>query len=295
MAAPWQAEIEVGAELARRLLSRWPDLRDAPLSRLGSGFDNTAWRAGDWVFRFPRKASTVMFLQNEIDHLPSIAVALPVPISAPERVGEPGEGYPWPFAGYRMLAGQTACGDLSGADRAALAESLGAFLRALHALPTEGLPADPLQKGDVAGRSRKVRAWASRLDGFTAEDLDRIDALGGTPRWEGPPTTLHGDLYARHLLVDQGRLAGVIDWGDLMAGDPAVDLTVAVTFLPRSARSSFEGAYGEIAPATWARARLHAYRYAVALLDYGRSNSDPGMVRAGLWALAGARSPDVVT
>lgn len=84
-------------------------------------------------------------------------------------------------------------------------------------------------------------------------------APGGTPRWEGPPTTLHGDLYARHLLVDRGRLIGVIDWGDLMAGDPAVDLTVAVTFLPRAARASFE------------------------------------MVRAGLWALAGARAPEVVT
>jgi aminoglycoside phosphotransferase (APT) family kinase protein len=287
---PWKAEIDVGEVLARRLLSRWPDLRDAPLSRLGSGFDNTAWRAGDWVFRFPRKESTVWFLRNEIDHLPRVAAALPVRTSAPERVGEPTGDYPWPYAGYRILPGHTACSALSDTDRAGLAEALGSFLRVLHAIPSDGLLDDPLQKGDVAGRARKVHAWASRLEGFTPEDLDRIEQLGRTPLWSRSPVTLHGDLYARHLLVDQGRLVGVIDWGDLMRGDPAIDLTVGMTFLPPSARPAFAEAYGPIDQDTRDRCRLHAYRYAVALLDYGRSNDDAGMTRAGLWALAGARS-----
>jgi aminoglycoside phosphotransferase (APT) family kinase protein len=34
----------------------------------------------------------------------------------------------------------------------------------------------------------------------------------------------HGDLKAAHILVDAGRLAGVIDWGDAVVGDPLWDI-----------------------------------------------------------------------
>lgn len=288
MAQPWEPEIEIDEDLVRRLVSRWPDLQDQPLERIGAGWDNTAWRVGSWVFRFPHKAAAVAFMDTEIAHGARIAAALPVPITAPTRVGEPSDVYPYRFAGYPLLAGRTACRDLSEAERAGLAEPLGAFLRVLHAVDPSGLPRDPLGKGDVAVRSRKVHAWAARLDGFTAEDLDRITGLGATPLWDRPPVTVHGDLYARHLLVEEG-LVGVIDWGDLHAGDPAVDLSIAFTFLPVSARERFAVAYGPIDAATWARARFHAYRYAVALLDHGRTTGDSGMARVGGWSLEGAR------
>jgi len=82
---PEVVAVVVDAELVRRLVSAWPDLRDAPLERIGAGWDNTAWRvgpAGDgatWVVRFPHKAAAVHFMDTEIAHAGRIAAALPAP------------------------------------------------------------------------------------------------------------------------------------------------------------------------------------------------------------------------
>ena len=92
----------------------------------------------------------------------------------------------------------------------------------------------------------------------------------------------HGDLYVRHLLVDDAAcLAGVIDWGDLHRGDPAVDLSVAWSFLPPEARDSFRKAYGPIEESTWRLARLRALHYGVILLEYARGIGDARLFREG--------------
>src|SRR5262249_19031975 len=91
----------------------------------------------------------------------------------------------------------------------------------------------------------------------------------------------HGDLYARHLLVDDaGALSGVIDWGDVHLGLPWLDLSIAFGFLPPSARAAFFETYGGVPDrALVRRARLRALGYAVALLVYGAETSDVDLVR----------------
>ena len=97
---------------------------------------------------------------------------------------------------------------------------------------------------------------------------------------------MHGDLYARHLIVDAHHtVTGVLDWGDVHLGDPAIDLTLAFTFLPPEARDAFRAAYGPIDDATWDRARFRAFHYGAALLQYGRSEGDTDIARVGLDAL----------
>src|SRR5690606_21678230 len=97
---------------------------------------------------------------------------------------------------------------------------------------------------------------------------------------------VHGDLYARHVMVDgHGALAGIIDWGDVHQGDPALDLSIAASFLPPAARPRFAAAYGAIDDATWARARFRALHSGVALLWYGAGVGGGGMGAEGRTAL----------
>ena len=103
---------------------------------------------------------------------------------------------------------------------------------------------------------------------------------------------MHGDLYARHLLVDEAKaLAGVIDWGDVHVGDPALDLSIAFSFLPPAARHTFRQTYGEIDEATWARARFRALHYGAILVEYGANSADLAIKALGEYALQYAPAP----
>ena len=151
------------------------------------------------MFRFPRRAETAALLVRECTWLPRLAGTLPVAIPVPEFTGHPTAAHPWPFAGYRRLAGQTACAvPLTASQRSALAASTGGFLAALHARPVPGaLP------GDAHGRTDPARLIAALHQRSAYPNvLALADALRHTPRWSGPPVWCHGDLYARHLLLD---------------------------------------------------------------------------------------------
>jgi aminoglycoside phosphotransferase (APT) family kinase protein len=103
---------------------------------------------------------------------------------------------------------------------------------------------------------------------------------------------VHGDLYVRHLLVDdEASLCGVIDWGDLHIGHPAIDLAVAYGFLPPAARPTFLRAYGKRVPApTWWLARFRAVYSALAILNYSRDVGDGDLEGEGRQSLANALS-----
>ncbi|MCB9539020.1 MAG: phosphotransferase [Myxococcales bacterium] len=96
---------------------------------------------------------------------------------------------------------------------------------------------------------------------------------------------VHGDLYARHVVVEAGRLVGFIDWGDVHLGDPALDLSIAHALLPPDAHGAFRVAYGDVDRATWARARFRAAHYVSALLHYGWDVDDADLVAEAQVAL----------
>jgi aminoglycoside phosphotransferase (APT) family kinase protein len=115
--------------------------------------------------------------------------------------------------------------------------------------------------------------------------VDLIDELATAPMHTRPYCCVHGDFYARHVLYHGGRLTGVIDWGDVHIGDPAVDLAIAFSFLPPAARKIFRQVYGEIDDATWKRARFRALHYGAVLFEYGASTGDEAIRAAGAFAL----------
>jgi aminoglycoside phosphotransferase (APT) family kinase protein len=292
----WTPEIDVDEDLARTLIGRrFPELAALRVQRFGNGWDNAAYLAGnDYVFRFPRRAFAAPLIVLEAQVLPAIAPALPVPIPVPLFVGEADEDYPWSFAGYRTVPGLTA--DVrapSDAERAALAPALGAFLRALHALDprivTPDLPPDRIGRLDHARRLPQARERLARLaqaglldDPQTLlAELERI-----APQGSRPLAIVHGDLYARHVLIDDdGALSGVIDWGDVHLGDPAIDLAIAHLLLPPSAHAAFRASYGPIDEGTWALARYRAIYHAAMTADYGHTIGEHALRDAALWAL----------
>jgi aminoglycoside phosphotransferase (APT) family kinase protein len=310
MQAQWTAEREVTPELAAGLIRRqFPALAaDGGLfvERIGVGWDNVAYLVGGrFVFRFPQRQLGVPLIETESRLLPIVAPRLTLPVPVPIFLGRPEHDYPWPFHGYERIAGRSACAAaLDEAARERAAAPLGRFLRALHAFPADeaaglGAPGDTLGRADLPKRVRQTRERLAevRARSLGAGDgaLDDICAEADEEHAPAPPAALvHGDLYARHLLVGAGgELAGVIDWGDVHLGHRALDLSIAFSFLPPRARDPFFAAYGG-APddGMRRRARLQALFYCVTLLLYGTETADGDLVRearVGLGYLADPR------
>lgn len=289
---PWRAKREVPPELALApIREQFPQLGARRAEPSGSGWDNTAVLVdGALVFRFPRRQRTVELLEREARVLPPIAPRLPLAIPVPAWVGRATERYPWPFAGYRRLDGITACAaDLSDEERTAAAPALGEFLAALHALPAASLalPVDELCRTDFAMRMPRLLARIGAVRGVPGDPgpwlrLFDGDLPGPPPR----PAVVHGDLYVRHVLVDGARrILGVIDRGDVHAGDPAVDLSVAYAFLPARARGAFFRAYGAIDELTGRTARLRAAYHSINMLWFSDSIGDPALLHESLRSL----------
>jgi aminoglycoside phosphotransferase (APT) family kinase protein len=301
MSAPtWTPEIVVAPERARAMIAaRFPELRAERVERLGQGWDNAAYLVdGTVVFRFPQRAVAAPLIATEIAVLPMLAAALPVAIPAPRWVGEPDDTYPWRFAGYPLLHGTPV--DVARPDDAALAalaRPLGRFLRALHGVEAApcvaaGLPPDLIGRLDPAKRGPQVRERLGTLvSGGIVGEADASALLGAfvADAPEGAPSrlaVLHGDLYARHLLLDEaGSLAGVIDWGDAHLGDPAVDLSVVHEIVPASAHAAFFAEYGPVDERTWRRARWRAIHHAVLVAEYGTAIGDVALADGALSAL----------
>ncbi len=242
----------------------------------------------------------VELIQREIALLPLIAPSLPAPIPVPRFAGSPANAYPWPFAGYQHLDGTTVCAFREAAAGEALARDLGAFLRALHAIdPSEalarGLPPDQLGRLVHEHRFAMARERLSALHarGIVENPQSMLDEMREiAPRpGEGALCIVHGDLYARHVLVDErGELSGVIDWGDMHLGDPALDLAVADLILITEHQPAFSAAYGPVDARTRARARYRATYHAALVADYGTAIDDAALQRAGVSALARIRA-----
>jgi aminoglycoside phosphotransferase (APT) family kinase protein len=271
----WSAEVTVDEPLARRLIaSQFPDVALEPLVLIGEGWDNTAWLAGgEWVFRFPRRAVAIPGFEREMAALPALAPRLPLPIPSPVWLGQPTDEFPWPWFGAHHVPGVEPLGLGEGARRG-LARPFARFLRALHASPhPEGLPDDPMGRADM---SIRVERTEESLIDIEREGLWRaprsvallLEEAASLPRPE-PVAVVHGDLHMRHLLVDEsGALSGVIDFGDICVGDPAVDLSLLWSMLPPAGRADFLAEY-PLRDDQLVRARVLAINLCAILAVYG--------------------------
>lgn len=259
---------------------------------VAAGWDNTVVLADDWVFRFPRREIALPGIDREIALLPRLAPQLSLPIPVPEHVGVYGNP-PWRFWGARHLPGN----ELQVVDQAGVevGRSLGRFVAELHALPADSsLPVDPFGRADAVSRAIRardvladLRAADPRLDGLDDPAVEQVLTAGEAA---GPPpaeTVLsHGDLYSRHVLVDEhGAPAAVIDWGDLCMAPRSVDLSVAYSALTGPAREAFFGEYGPIDEDTELRARVMAIFSTASVAAYAHELDDHILLASALAGL----------
>jgi aminoglycoside phosphotransferase (APT) family kinase protein len=272
------AEVEVSAGLVRRLLAgQHPDLARLPVEFLANGWDNELYRVGDeLVARLPRRMLGAQIIKNEQRWLPGLAPKLPLPVPVPVRIGVPGCGYPYSWSVVPYLPGVPAA--QASFDAAGAAAAVGGFLGALHAPAPADAPANPFRGIPLAGRAGTFAANLALLAGQVDREavLRAWDAALAAPGYGGPPVWLHGDLHPANILVDGGQVSGVIDFGDITAGDPASDLAVAWMLLPPGCHASFWSAYqtagGRPGGALRARARGWALNFAIVFLAHSEDN-----------------------
>jgi aminoglycoside phosphotransferase (APT) family kinase protein len=268
------AEIDVDERLVRRLLAaQHPDLAELPLAELAFGWDNVIYRLGEELtVRLPRRAVAAVLVEHEQRWLPRLP-PLPLPIPVPLHTGGPGTGYPWPWSICPWLPGDVAATSPP-ADPFAAATDLGRFVRALHRPAPPDAPHNPVRGIPLPARSEVFAQHLARLGDHVdvAAVAEEWHRLAATPAWTGPPLWLHGDLHAANVLVHEGAVSAVIDFGDVTAGDPATDLAVAWVMLPSEARDVFRAAAGDPDDDTWDRARGWALALAVACLANSAAN-----------------------
>ncbi|WP_459319021.1 aminoglycoside phosphotransferase family protein [Arthrobacter sp. RHLT1-20] len=240
-----QATLEVNDAVVQCLVrDQRPDLAERPLARVTNGWDNATFRLGDdLAVRLPRRAEAVPLILHEQRYLPDIARRSPVAVPVPVHVGRPASDFPWPWSIVRWVPGAAAA-DVGPAGRGPAAEGLADFLLALHMPAEPGVPVNPFRGVPLLERDAAVVERLGDRERYPqAAALRAVWAQTCAAKaWDGPPMMLHGDLHPGNvLLTDDGSLAGVIDFGDVGAGDPAVDLAVGWLMFDAGARERFYG------------------------------------------------------
>lgn len=250
----------IHSALVRALVdAQFPCWAALPIQPLSSGVDNRMFRLGrDLVVRLPSAEAYAGQVEKEQSWLPVLACQVPLPIPKPVAMGRPGAAYPWNWSIYEWIDGETA-GAVGIGEELLFARSLAAFLRALHAVDPAGGPrsgrhngfrGDPLDRYDAETR-RAVELLGDVIDGDAA--IRAWEASLAAP-FEGPVAWLHGDVSAGNLLVRQGCLSAVIDFGCCAVGDPACDFAIAWSLFDAETRGVFREAAG-VDPGTWVRGR----------------------------------------
>jgi aminoglycoside phosphotransferase (APT) family kinase protein len=276
------AEVRIDEALVRTLLqTQHPDFATLDLSLLDQGWDNAIFRLGtECAVRLPRRAAAAQLILHEQQWLPHLARRLPLPIPSPLRIGKPGCGYPWFWSIVPWISGEPASVAPPAPDQSV---RLAGFLRALHAKAPEQAPLNPFRGVPLRNRAASLQERIERRAKQKLplpEQVLRIWQSALQARETDDPTWIHGDLHPRNVVVQGGRITGIIDWGDVTAGDPATDLAALWMLFPDLAvRQQALIHYGAAAD-TVLRAKGWAVFFAVMLLETGVQD-DPHFAAIG--------------
>lgn len=297
MTSMHEGEQEVSAALVHALVTQqFPQWAELPLRRVPSdGTSNAMFRLGeDLVARLPLMEWAVSDVHKEQQWLPVLARQLPVAVPVPVAQGAPGLGYPWPWSVHRWVDGHSLppfpepLGEQ-------FARDLAGFVRALRGVDTAGVPGasrGPLVQQEPFTRVQlgalRAQVTSGELSAAEVEvDVDLIEALWdeavAAPVPTEQPVWVHGDLLPGNVLVRDGVLHGVIDWGALGVGVRHADLLGCWSLLTATERDTFREVLDVDEP-TWLRGRAFALSVAVQALPY-YWHSNAGMTGMALRVL----------
>ncbi|MFI5863962.1 aminoglycoside phosphotransferase family protein [Streptomyces sp. NPDC051546] len=267
-------EPDIDTTLVRGLIAgQFPHWAELPVERVDpAGTSNAMYRLGtDLVVRLPRTPGAAGDVATEHVWLPRLAPGLPAAIPVPLGMGRPAGGYPWSWSVFGWVPGENPVPGRI-AEPELLAADLAEFVAALHRAEPAGAPAS-YRSETLAARDAATRAAIAELGASAAAEVDAAavtalweEALRAEP-WSGHPVWIHADLQPGNLLLADGRLAAVIDFGCAGLGEPAVDLISAWYVLPAVARPAFRAALAADG-AMWTRARGWALSIALMELTY---------------------------
>ncbi len=280
----------------------FPDLEIAELIKIGEGFDNCAFEVnGNLIFRFPKHLEAAILLQNEVLSLSHIHQWFGddgiIKIPRPKLIGKPSRNFPYLFYGYEKVTGKSACTfQLSEAERIALAPDFARFLKRLHEMPVDTAKTWQLKQcGEdrtdpvlLCHRIQENLKFLSSNRFFLRDSTPFLDFAHSVPQDidRNHQMLIHGDLYARHLILSEERaLVGIIDWGDIDIDHPAIDYQIVFTFFPAAGQNKFFEIYGNIDHATRLLAQLRALYSASNMAVFGCKTQDETLMREGLWSL----------
>jgi aminoglycoside phosphotransferase (APT) family kinase protein len=272
-------EIDIDIALVKRLLAeQFPHLAELPITLVRStGTVNALYRLGDeFSVRLPRLASWAGSIENEWTWLPKLAPHISLNIPRPLALGRPTDEYPCLWAIYEWLEGSPYREDLIHDERQ-VARHLANFILELRSVDRRGAPGGgrrPLRELDASTRAA-IEASCHVID------ADAVSAVWArsleSPPWDGKAEWIHGDLLASNLLVQEGRLCAVIDFGSAGIGDPAADVVPAWSVFNSAGREVFRQALG-VDDDTWSRARGYALHQALLIIPY-YPETNPGFVK----------------
>jgi len=294
------AEVTIDAALVRHLVvtqagTEIADAATLPLTKTAEGWDCEVWRLGaSAAVRLPRRALAAPLIVHEQRVLPLLAPGIEargVRVPAPIFAGAPDERFPWPWSIVPWIEGAPGLG-IRRSERLGWAQPLADALGALHVAAPADYPPNPFRGVPLIERSEAVAQRLDDLRGRGAIDRRQADATASVwglglaaAAWSHRPVWIHGDLHPGNLVADGGRLTGIIDFGDVTAGDPAYDLAVAWLAFDDAGRARFIDATGSrYDDATWVRA--HAWAAAVAMMLLTHSDDEPAYAALGREALA---------
>ena len=281
-----ELDVEVDVTLVRRLLEmqfpQWAELLLTPVDC--GGWDNRTFRLGNAMsVRLPSAERYGAQVEKEQRWLPKLAPLLPLLVPQPLALGMPALGYPLRWSVYGWIEGETATMERI-ADAREFAVALADFLKALHRIESAGGPPPGshnfLRGGSLASYDGELREAIAALHGqIDTNAVSRSWEAALEASWRGTPVWVHGDISPANLLVRDGRLRAVIDFGCLGVGDPACDLTIAWTLLAKEIRAVFRATLS-LDVETWARARGWALWKAVTTFAENQRTSPVEAARA---------------
>ncbi len=274
-----EIDVDIVSKLINRQFPEWSNLDIKPVKK--SGNDNRTFHLGNSMsVRLPSDEAYVPQVEKEQIWLPILAKQLSTPISEPLAKGLPNEDYPYPWSVNKWLDGETLT--LENIDDInQFAKDLGRFLVDLQSIDVTGGPLAGEHNfnrgGDISVYDKECRdaIAINNINTFNKHLLKEIWELALASKWANEPVWVHGDIAPGNILIKNGEMFAVIDFGILGVGDPSCDAAIAWTFFDESSRKVFKKALN-FDEETWNRARGWALWKALITYNYNK-HSDKGI------------------